>query len=257
MRSRIKTEVLRRGTLGAATLTVLLAVAYLPRGLNAQSLEADTPDLTGIWGRQGLVKSPDPMRLTARAIGFSQAFDEALSPRYDCSPVALPFIIRDPYNFAIEQQSDRVILRYEKDDVTRTIWLEGYGHAEPGPYGFTIQGHSTGRYEGDQFVVETTQFTFDPIGLANTGIIPSSTLKRVIERYWRNGDRLMVNVITEDPLILREPYEFTFEWERTELGLITYGCDPELARFPAQFQPSKYQDPGWVRLPATEIGVNR
>ena len=257
MKSRIKAEVQKRSTLKASALTALLVVAFLPIGSNAQPQDGDTPRLTGTWDRRGLIESSNPMRLTARAIGFSQAFDEALSPRYDCSPVPLPFIIRDPYNFSVEQQSDRVILRYEKDDVTRTVWLEGYDHAEPGPYDFTIQGHSTGQYESNQLIVKTRQFTFDPTGLANTGIIPSSTLKNVIERYWREGDRLIVNVTTEDPLILLEPYEFTFEWQETEIGLITYGCDPELARFPAQFQPSKYQDPGWVRLPATEIGVNR
>ena len=189
------------------------------------------------------------MQLKARAIGFSQAFDETLSPRYDCSPAAAPFILRDPYNFAIEQQADRVLLIYEKDDVVRTVWLEGHGHPEPGAYDFTIQGHSRGRYEDSQLVVETTKFTFDPIGLADTGNIPSSTLKKVTERYWREGDLLKANVITEDPLILMEPYEFTFQWELTEVALVPYGCDPELARFPAEFQPSKYQDPGWVRLP--------
>ena len=236
----------------ALAIALTAAIYYLPTGLQAQSQEASfaTPDLSGIWQRLGLAEPVEPMRLTARAIGFSQAFDETLSPRYDCSPAAAPFILRDPYNFAIEQQADRVLLLYEKDDVVRTIWLEGHGHPEPGPYDFTIQGHSRGRYEGDQLVIETTKFIFDPVGLADTGNIPSSTLKKVTERYWREGDRLKANVITEDPLILIEPYEFTFEWELTVVALIPYDCDPELARFPAQFHPSRYLDPGWVRLPA-------
>jgi len=232
---------------------VLIAGIFnVPASVNAQSETASsaTPDLSGIWQRRGLVGSPEPMHLRARAIGFSQAFDEVLSPRYDCSPAAVPFIIRDPYNFAIEQQPDRVLLLYEKDDIIRTVWLEGHGHPVPGVYDFTIQGHSRGRYDGDQLIVETTKFTFDPIGLADTGNIPSSTLKNVTERYWREGDRLKVTVITEDELILSAPYEFTFEWEQTDAELVLYGCDPELARFPAQFQESKYQEPGWVRLPS-------
>ena len=230
----------------AALAALLLAAGHeLPTTAKAQSV----PDLSGTWLRRGVVEPPQPMQLTARAIGLSQAFDEQLSPRYDCSPAAAPFILRDPYNIAVEQQADRVLLIYEKDDQTRTVWLEGHGHPEPGPYDFTIQGHSTGRYEGDQLIVETTKFVFDPVGLADTGNIPSSTLKKVTERYWREGDFLMAHVTTEDPLILMEPYEFTFHWEAEDFELIPYGCDPELSRFPAQFQPSKYMDPGWVRLP--------
>lgn len=242
-----------RHPLTAAALAALLSAVghQFPTTTNAQG----APDLSGTWLRQGVVEPPQPMQLTARAIGFSQAFDEQLSPRYDCSPAAAPFILRDPYNIAIEQQADRVLLIYEKDDQTRTVWLEGHGHAEPGPYDFTIQGHSTGRYEGDQLVVETTKFTFDPVGLADTGNIPSSTLKKVTERYWREGDFLMAHVTTEDPLILLEPYEFTFHWEAADIELIPYGCDPELSRFPAQFQPSKYMDPGWVRLPEERPSV--
>ena len=238
---------IERSPLRAAALAALLfaAIHQLPTNTSAQP----APDLSGIWQRRGLAEPAEPMNLTARAIGFSQAFDETLSPRYDCSPAAAPFILRDPYNIAIEQQPDRVLLIYEKDDVIRTVWLEGQGHPEPGPYDYTIQGHSRGRYEGDRLVVETTRFTFDPVGLADTGNIPSSTLKKVTERYWREGNMLKANVITEDPLILMEPYEFTFQWELTEVALVPYGCDPEASRFPAQFQPSKYMDPGWVRLP--------
>ena len=239
-------DIRRRGLGAGAAAALACAVLHqLPAAAHAQS----TPDLSGTWLRRGVVEPPQPMRLTARAIGFSQAFDETLSPRYDCSPAAAPFILRDPYNIAIEQQADRVLLIYEKDDVVRTVYLEGHGHPQPGPYDYTIQGHSTGRYEGAELIVETTKFTFDPIGLADTGNIPSSTLKKVTERYWRDGVFLMAHVTTEDPLILLQPYEFTFHWEAADIELVPYACDPELARFPAQFQPSKYMDPGWVRLP--------
>ncbi|MGI9257226.1 MAG: hypothetical protein ACR2QQ_00185 [Gammaproteobacteria bacterium] len=240
------------------TNALLIAVVFsFPFDLNAQPSDAgaEIPDLTGIWQRRGLVEPAEPMQLKARAIGFSHAFDEVLSPRYDCSPAAAPFILRDPYNFAIEQQTDRVLLIYEKDDVVRTVWLEGHNAPEPGAYDYSIQGHSVGRYEGDQLVVETTKFVFDPVGLADTGNIPSSTLKTVTERYWREGDWLKANVVTEDPLILLAPYEFTFQWELTDVALVPYGCDPELARFPAEFFPPKYQDPDWVRLPADRPSI--
>jgi hypothetical protein len=246
------------GALGAVVGAILLlasAAWYLPARLDAQSPAAATevPDLSETWARLGpLPGRPDvPLVPTARALGFGLAFDEVLSPRYDCSPVSAPLILLDPFNFRIEQQPDRVFMHYEKDDVVRTVWLEGHGHPRPGAYDFTIQGHSIGWYENNQLVVVTSKFVFDPTGLDEPRHIPSSTLKKVTERYWREGDRLKVEVTTEDPLILLKPFAFTWEWERTELPLERYNCDPEDARYPAKFYGSKYQDPNWVRLPAT------
>ena len=241
-----------REACGAVAVAAVLALAgFGTTGLGAQSpgSSAEIPDVSGIWERRGTIGPVDPVRLTARAIGFREMFDEVLAPRYDCRPATAPVIIRDPYNFAIEQQPDRVLLRYEKDDVVRTVWLEGHGHPKPGPADFSMQGHSIGRYEGDSLTVETTKFDFDPNGHVNSGNVASSTLKKVTERYWRMGDRLRAEVVTEDPLILLEPYRFTYEWGRIATELARYNCVPEEARFPAQFFPSKYRDPFWVRLP--------
>ena len=238
-----------------ATLLLVVAAGHLPARLDAQSPAASSeiPDLSETWARLGpLAGRPNaPLVPTARAIGFGLAFDEVLSPRYDCSPVSAPLILLDPFNFQIEQQPDQVIMHYEKDDVVRTVWLEGHGHPKPGAYDYTVQGHSIGWYEKDRLVVVTSKFVFEPTGLDEARHIPSSTLKKVTERYWREGDRLKVEVSTEDPLILLKPFEFTWEWERTELPLELYDCHPEDARYPARFHPSTYQDPNWVRLPGT------
>jgi hypothetical protein len=185
----------------------------------------------------------DALPLRARAIGFRDAFDEVLAPKYDCVQATSPSLINDPYNFAIEQLDDRLIFRYEKDDVVRTIWLEGHGHPTPGVYDFYIQGHSVGRYEKGSLVVETTRFTFDPIGLDDMLNVPSSTQKRVVERYWRDGDTLYAHVVTEDPLFLLEPIEMSFEWQHTETPLILpYGCDPDIAKIQLELLPPKYED---------------
>jgi hypothetical protein len=44
--------------------------------------------------------------------------------------------------------------------------------------------------------------------------------------------------------------QFQFEWRRTDTPLVLpYSCDPELAKQPLQFIPSKYQDPAFIALP--------
>jgi hypothetical protein len=222
----------------------------------AQSSRA-APDLSEIWARRGCTGGqpcpfiPTELPLKARAIGFIQAFDEALGPKYDCAPATMPSLVIDPYNFAIEQRADRLIFTYEKDDIVRTVWLDGKG-PQPSVYDVYWQGHSVGRYDDDGvLVVETTKFPFDPTGLDDMYNIPSSTQKRVVERYWREGDTLKAEIVTEDPLLLTRAVVFTFEWQRTEQPLeLPYACDPELAKQPLKFIPSKYQDPGFVTLPA-------
>jgi hypothetical protein len=221
----------------------------------AQRSSTALPDLTEIWARRGCTAGqpcpfiPTQLPLKARAIGFIQAFDEALGPKYDCAPATMPSLVIDPYNFAIEQQRDRLIFTYEKDDIVRTIWL---GDAAPKPtaYDQYWQGHSVGRYENGILIVETTKFPFDPTGLDDMYNIPSSTQKRVVEHYWRDGDVLKAEIVTEDPLFLTRAVEFELEWQRTEEPLVLpYDCDPELAKQPLQFIPSKYQDPSFIALP--------
>ena len=123
-----------------AALVLMLGGGYLAAGLQAQQpAAAGNPNLAGIWNRKGPIpgRPPNVSPVTlarARAIGFSLAFDEVLLPSYDCSPVSVPVILNDNYNFQITQMADRLIFRYEKEDVVRTIWLDGHGHPEPGVY---------------------------------------------------------------------------------------------------------------------------
>ena len=246
-------------------LAVLACVAFVMPQVSAQS--PGVPNLAGIWNRKGPIpgRPPNVSPVTlarARAIGFSLAFDEVLLPSYDCSPVSIPVILNDNYNFQITQMADRLIFRYEKEDVVRTIWLEGHGHPDPGVYEFTLHGHSKGRFENNQLVIETTKFVFDPRGFHDS-YIPSSTQKKVTERYWREGNLLRMESVSEDPLILREPFRYQFEWELSQNPLIPFDCNPEDSGFARKlFETKKYQDPDLIhlRLPqyvANSVGVSR
>src|SRR5262245_14439490 len=119
-------------TLKASAVAGVLAVAagYLPIGLEAQTLPASgaVPNLSGIWMRAGGAQVPKERTLNARGVALKDAIDESLAPMYDCVPATVPHILGDPYNFSIEQRNDRVIIKFEKDAVTRTVWLEGHKH---------------------------------------------------------------------------------------------------------------------------------
>jgi len=206
------------------------------------------PDLTGRYAP--LTCAPngatcpfnvDELKLTAVGQKMWDAYEEIIGPKFDCAPATPPSLFADPYRWAIHQLTDRVIFEYEKDDIIRTVWLEGWGHPKPGPYGMSWQGHSIGWYEGDELVVVTDRYMYDPHGIEDFGGIPSSTLKRVTERYAREGDRLHLKVLTEDPLILAESIYFEFEYLAGPDPLILpYGCELDQARFATQYaDPAK------------------
>jgi hypothetical protein len=226
---------------GAVAAAVI--IAFTPP-VNAQSGTGSSaiPKLTGIWHRKGPLngKANAPAVPTNRAAGFNQAFDDAFNPTYDCSPTPIPGLINDDYDFQITQQADRVIIRYEKMDVVRTIWLEGHGHPKPDTNVYTNQGHSVGRYEGGRLVVETTNYAFDRRGLSANGWVPGSPLKKVTERYWREGDTLKLDSVSEDPISLKQPYSYGWEWTVRKEELTPYDCDPPDSRWGAQWHDSKY-----------------
>ena len=232
----------------AVTVVALLFVFHsgdASTAIGAQTPSASSaaiPNLTGIWHRQGPLngKPNAPAVPTNRAAGFEKSFDDAYNPTYDCSATPIPGLINDNYDFQIRQQADRVIIRYEKMDVVRTVWLEGRGHPAPPKNDYTNQGHSVGRYEGGRLVITTTQFAFDPRGFHANRWVPGSTMKKMTEQYWREGDTLKLDSVTEDPLSLKQPYRYGWEWTIRKEPLTSYDCDPADSRWGAQWHKSKY-----------------
>ncbi len=235
----------------------VFAAAVLQASIAESQAKPGIPDLGGIYaGRRCVPANSDvcpEMNLegaarimTARGRAFADAFDELAAPKYDCWPATLPIIFGDPYAWQIEQFPDRVVFTYEKDDVVRTIWLEGHGHAPPKPNDLFVHGYSVGHYDADRLIVETTHFIFDPGGLAGDYLsAPSSTQKRLIETYWREDGNLRMALTVEDPIFLREPIEYVMEWRPSEDELsLPWDCNPAAAQRNLKVVPTKYpEDP--------------
>jgi hypothetical protein len=227
----------------------------------AQEAAASVPALAGVYtGRRCVDPDSDVCPemslagaeriLTARARAFAAAFDELAAPKYDCWPATLPILFGDPYAWQIEQLPDRVVLTYEKDDVVRTVWLDGFGHEPPAHGDLRTHGYSRGHYEGDTLVVETTHFVFDPGGLAGDNLsAPSSTQKRIVERYRKVGENLHMDLAVEDPIFLLEPIRYAMEWRSSsEPVSLPWSCNPAAAQRNLKVVPSKYpQDPPVIR----------
>ena len=244
-------------------VTRLTAPAFLALGVavavqcvasldvRAQTNTSEIPDLVGVWDGGFSVRPVNgpampwvpgenfPV-LNERGLAYQGAFDEAIAPKYDCLPSSSPAIQYDPYMMEIVQWPDRVLIRYEKDDQLRTVWLDG---RQPTPLDFSIQGFSVGRYEDGALLVDTTHFVFDITGFDDYNGIPSSQQKHVTERYWREENELRMTLTVEDPMFLRAPVAYTTRWLPAPDGykLQAYDCDAEEARRAVKYMIPKYR----------------
>jgi hypothetical protein len=247
---------------GKLLFLILMPAAILGlaiTGLSQAQTGAKIPNLEGKWGwgrcvngtgiNCMIIEADDPL-LTDRARAFQKAMDEIATPKYDCAPMSIPHLYTDPYAYGIQQLPDRVILSYEKDDVVRTVWLEGHGHKRPPLNQFFVHGYSIGHYEGDTLVVTTDRFVFDPHGLNSDFKMPTSTQKRVTERFKMDGTQMLLEVKTEDTFFLREPWVYTVRQPRGTGPLaLPWNCDLKAARHSLKLIPTDYpNDPPVIRL---------
>lgn len=208
------------------------------------------PDIAGMWNGTTRARPMNSEHfpwtkanfpvLNERGQAYMKAFDEAIAPKYDCVPSSSPAIQYDPYHMQVVQWPDRVVIRYEKDDATRTIWLDG---RKPTVQDYSLQGFSVGRYDGSALIVDTDHFLFDITGFDDYNGIPSSTLKKVTERYWKENGELKMTLTLDDPLFLRQPASYTTRWLAAAPGyqLEPWECDPESSRAPIKMMIPRYK----------------
>jgi len=168
--------------------------------------------------------------------------DEAMSPKYDCAAASMPTVFGDPYITTITRNSDKVMVHYEQSNWIREIWMDGRKH--PPSTQLFYQGHSIGWYEGDELVVDSTNFTFDPDGMDDQAHLPTSVRKHMVERYKRTGpDTMKMTVTLEDSLFLRRPFTWSHEYKKTnDQPVGVWECDVETSRDELSVMaPDKYE----------------
>jgi len=212
---------LLRATPGLAALA--LAFVGGTDGLVAAQ-EVAIPDLAGLWMPNRGRSEPWPSEPPFTAAG--QAVYETVDARDDPSLRCLfnvPNIMTGigPYPLEILQRDDKVMFLYEQMHQVRRIFLDGREPAEDE----TIVGHSSGHYEGETLVVETTHIR----PLKNAGpplqVLQSNEL-RVVERYTRVDDFLEAEITIDDPIYYREPWTVRKVWTWSPDAVVyEYVCD--------------------------------
>ena len=232
---------------------LLFAFALLAAPAAAQQ----TPDLSGFWGPVFDLGEPAPdmlaklpentvlvedtgvvefprgeyggLELTEEAVARAEAWnpeDEMTLSRV-CLPPSIVYALQGPFPFEIHQTDGLIVIRYEYFDQVRLIFMddreapEGYPHSK--------MGFSTGHWEGEELVIETSHIS--PSTITNNGLDHSAEI-RMVERYRINPEdgRLVATQWFSDPEMIANNGARWIEWEKREgQHVYPYECDPSFA----------------------------
>jgi len=172
--------------------------------------------------------------LTDAARAAQAAYDEgsADNPELRCIGRPTPAMLVYPnYPLEIEfnEADDIIHIRGQYMDQERVVYMDGRAH--PPELERFHEGHSTGTWDGDVLVVDTTNFAEHPSPYQNG--IPSGVEKHIVERFAPadGGTRLVVGFVLEDPEYLAEPFRYRREFVYSPAAdMSPFNCDPEATR---------------------------
>jgi len=208
------------------------------------------PDLSGLWQRlrsanertnaatQGLSIGPSlenlmrpgekipPMLPAAEALYRQRVANfSADRPSGHCLPHGIPDQMLIPVPMKIVQNANLTLILYEEFTRFRQVFTDGRPH--PPPSNPAWLGYSTGRWEGDWFLVDTRGFN-DKSWLDDHGL-PHTEALHTIERF-RRGDfgHLDVEVTIDDPQAYTKTWSFPMQFEfLADTELIEDVCENE------------------------------
>ena len=169
------------------------------------------PDLTGVWRPADIfliedislgLKKGETISLTPAAEKLMRAHLSKEDPEANCLPTGVPR--HAPYPWRIVAAPTHYFFLFEGNIHSfRQIFTDGRKH--PTDLNPTWYGHSTGRWDGDTFVVDTVgfndRFWFDFVGHPHTEQL------HTIERYTRPDFNTLIEEVTiDDPGAYTHPF---------------------------------------------------
>ena len=234
----------KHGLLIAATKSdgaTLSARSYFLRGADDTDSLARAENMAGIWELSVADFEPyyadwAEVELTPKAIAAQASYDiRTENPSAQCIAPPTPTLLAAPYLNEIVLGDDLILMRNERFNVERRIYMDGRSHPDDSER--SNQGHSIGYWEDDVLVVETTNFSFNRAPFfgrpARAEGVPAGLEKRVVERFRLSEDRthIVIDFELEDPEYLTEPFVGTLNWYYApHFEYLGFDCDPDNAR---------------------------
>ena len=164
-----------------------------------------------VWSYGGTIhRLRTPLSVTAAAQAAQAGWDPlADDPALRCEAPGMPNANLNPYPIEFIDDGDRIRLRIEEWDATRTIHMNA--EADFPGRASSLLGYSVGRWEGRTLRIETTRVDAPYLDDAGT---PQSENAKIIERFTLSEDenRLDYEVTVTDPQFLVEPAIWDAAW---------------------------------------------
>jgi hypothetical protein len=207
----------RRGTMAMGRELIRPDGTTLPLVINAGTRPQPTAQATsiaGTWvpeGFFGFLQSRSRWPLTERGAAALRASSTSTSTQNECIPVGAPMLMHYPTANRIEVARDAVRLHIDWMDAERVVYLDG--RRLPAGTKPTLQGFSTGHWEGTTLVVDTVNFAEHREG--NALGLPSGLRKHLVEKFSLTEDHkhLRYEFVLEDPDWLTAPVKQSITWD--------------------------------------------
>jgi hypothetical protein len=140
-----------------------------------------------------------------------------------CEPEGMPRIMLNPHPFEFIDRGDAIVFRTELYDTERVIHMNVA--APPADAPTSRLGYSTGRWDDDSLVVETSRVDWPWFDNAGT---PQSPDVEIIERYTLSADqsRLDFEFTVIDATTFTEPAVMRGYWLALGESILRYDCQP-------------------------------
>jgi hypothetical protein len=191
------------------------------------------PDLSGLWRPAAILIGDIAANMKPRDVPF-QPWAEALykqrrandskdDPTANCIVGGVPRSDLVPYPFKVLQMPGLTVILYEAVHSYRQIFTDG--RELPKDMNPSWLGYSIGRWEGDEFVVQTAGFN-DRGWLDNFGK-PATEALRVTERFRRKDfGHMDIQITIDDPKAYTRPWDVTLPLAlQPDTELLEYICD--------------------------------
>ena len=166
------------------------------------------------WGREHCrrVGCARGVRFTNEAGGNAYLIGEDPALKY-CAPYGFPRIMINGGPMEIFHTSNRLFMRFYRNNETREIWTDGSTHRD----NLLWLGNSIGHWDGDTLVVDTQGVYGGEQGRfkwLDEGGYPLSDQLRATERIRRTArETLQIDFAFEDPGAYTAPFESTVIYE--------------------------------------------
>jgi hypothetical protein len=222
--------------------SVAVAGALLVMGGPTPAAEKERPDFTGVWttyvepgqSPRGFGRTPPNQPFTPEG---RRRYDdyrkllgpEAANPAAYCVDYGMPSMMEQAGGYPIEfiQKPEQVTIIYEVEGELRRIYI-GDRQVPPEKRLPSRQGYSSGHWEGDVLVVETTDLTDGQDQMQH----PRSDEAKIVERFSLGADAKGTKVISyemtmTDPIYYTEPIKVQKKWAPLNGFIIPYRCPDE------------------------------